>query len=133
VQPYPPSALRIALVSSLALLCASDATAAASQANLSAKAAAAAAPDASLKAIPWDQIGAKAGGGYPGEGLRVTPTAEGARLNCVFQRLEGEATGEGLWLTSTVTNQPNDRFQVRAAAVGRGGPKTSNIEHRTSI
>ena len=69
--------------------------------------------------IPWSQLGAKAGADYQGDGLAVRPTAEGARLRCVFQRLEGEATREGLWLTSTVTNGVNDRFRVVAAAVGR--------------
>ena len=69
--------------------------------------------------IPWSQIGAKAGADYRGDGLAVVPTAEGARLRCVFQRLEGEATREGMWLTSTVTNAVNDRFRVVAAAVGR--------------
>src|SRR6266581_3773929 len=52
--------------------------------------------------VPWSQIGAKAGADYQGDGLAVSPTAGGARLRCVFQRLEGEATREGLWLTSTV-------------------------------
>ena len=78
-----------------------------------------AAPAKTAPAIPWDQLGAKAGADYRGDGLTVTPTAGGARLHCVFQRLDGEATREGLWLTSTVTNQPNDRFRVTAAAVGR--------------
>jgi hypothetical protein len=68
--------------------------------------------------IPWGQIGAKVGADYHGDGLAVTPTAEGARLHCVFQRMDGEATGEGLWLTSTVTNQAGDHFQVKAVAVG---------------
>jgi hypothetical protein len=36
------------------------------------------------------------------DGLAVSPTEGGAGLRCVFQRLEGEATREGLWLTSTV-------------------------------
>src|SRR6266853_4864151 len=67
----------------------------------------------------WSQIGAKAGADYQGDGLAVSPTAGGARLRCVFQRLEGEATREGLWLTSTVTNAVNDRFRIVAAAVGR--------------
>ena len=110
--------------------------------------------------IPWSQIGAKAGGDYQGDGLAVSPIeggarpvryaekaangerdnflSHGARLRCVFQRLEGEATREGLWLTSTVTNGVNDRFRVTAAAVGRVTPcapgaanKTSNIQHST--
>ena len=73
----------------------------------------------SQSAIPWNQIGAKAGADYKGDGLAVTPTESGARLQCVFQRLDGEATPEGLWLTSTVTNTLNDRFRVTAMEVGR--------------
>ncbi|HWY77677.1 MAG TPA: hypothetical protein VN281_18810, partial [Verrucomicrobiae bacterium] len=69
--------------------------------------------------IPWSQIGAKAAADYHGDGLAVMPTASGARLHCVFQRLDGEATREGLWLTSTVTNTVADRFQVKATAMGR--------------
>lgn len=86
--------------------------------------AAAATSDAGLlfttpaKSIPWDEVGAAAGAQYSGEGLKVTPTERGARLQCVFQRTDGEATSDGLWLISTVTNQPNDRFCVVAAAVG---------------
>jgi hypothetical protein len=72
--------------------------------------------------IPWSQIGAKAAADYQGDGLVVSPTAEGARLRCIFQRLEGEATREGLWLTSTVTNGLSDRFRVVAVAVGRQAP-----------
>ena len=71
------------------------------------------------QAIPWDQIGAKAGADYHGDGLAVVPTPEGARLRCLFQRLEGEATTDGLWLVSTVTNRPGNRFRVVATAVGR--------------
>jgi hypothetical protein len=52
--------------------------------------------NAGSPAIPWSQIGAKAGSNYQGDGLAVRPTAQGARLRCVFQRLEGEATREGL-------------------------------------
>src|SRR5204863_6255067 len=69
--------------------------------------------------IPWSQLGAKAGTDYQGDGLTVMASAEGARLRCAFQRLEGEATCEGLWLTSTVTNGVNDRFRVVAEAVAR--------------
>ncbi len=93
-------------------------------------------------AIPWNQIGAKAGADYQGDGLAVTPNGEGARLHCVFQRLDGEATREGLWLTSTAiapSGTVNDRFRVTAAAVGRVTPcapgaadRTSNIQHPTS-
>jgi hypothetical protein len=80
-------------------------------------------------AIPWNEIGAKAGADYKGDGLAVTPTASGARLHCIFQRLDGEATAEGLWLTSTVTNTVSDRFRVTAMAVGRvaEGPLTPSL------
>src|SRR5256885_323542 len=61
------------------------------------------------------------------------------RRNIVETQPEGEATREGLWLTSTVTNAVNDRFRVVATAVGRVTPcapgavnKTSNIQHPTS-
>lgn len=73
--------------------------------------------------IPWDQIGAKAGANYHGGGLAVTRATDSARLHCVFQRLEGEATREGLWLVSTVPNTLADRFQVKAAAISRTGMK----------
>jgi hypothetical protein len=58
-----------------------------------------------LTSIPWSQIGAKAGADDQGEGLAVIPAAEGARLRCVFQRLEGEAASEGLWVTSTAPRE----------------------------
>jgi len=85
-------------------------------------------------AIPWNQIGATAGADYHGDGLAVVPTESGASLHCVFQRLDGEATAEGLWLTSTVTNTVSDpssvaalrrvdRFRVTAAEVGRAPEK----------
>ena len=60
-------------------------------------------PAKKAAAIPWEQIGAKAGSDYHGQGLSVAATGDGARLHCVFQRLEGEATAEGLWLVSTVS------------------------------
>ena len=55
-------------------------------------------PDAApaKTSVPWSQVGAKAGVDYQGDGLVVSPTAEGARLRCVFQQLEGEVTSEGL-------------------------------------
>jgi hypothetical protein len=51
--------------------------------------------------IPWSQINARARADYQGDGLAVSPNAGGARLRCVLQRLEGEATREGRCLTST--------------------------------
>ena len=75
-------------------------------------------------AIPFDQIGAVAAKQYSGDGLVVVNGPDGVRLRCVFQRLEGEATSEGLWLTSTVTNLVGTRFRVTAAQLGRAGPAT---------
>ena len=72
-------------------------------------------------AIPFSKLSSKVSGQYQGDGLSVLPAPEGAHLRCVFQKLEGEATCEGLWLTSTVTNSVNDRFRIVAAAVGREG------------
>jgi hypothetical protein len=64
--------------------------------------------------ILWNQIGAKAGADYKGDGLAVSPTPQGARLRCVFQRLDGEAMPESLWMTLTATNSVNDRVSVTA-------------------
>jgi len=61
----------------------------------------------------------KAGADYQGDGLAISPTTVGARLRCVFQRLEAEATREGCWLTSTATAAVNDRFRIVAVALGR--------------
>ena len=76
---------------------------------------------ASPKTIPWAEVGAAAGAQYSGDGLSVTPTPDGARLRCVFQRMEGQVTCEGLWVSSTVANQANDRFRITATAFGRAG------------
>ena len=52
-------------------------------------------------AIPFSDIGARATANYQGDALGVTATSDGARLRCGFQKLEGHATPEGLWLEST--------------------------------
>jgi len=66
---------------------------------------------ATSPSVPWSEIGPqKAVADYKGDGLAVTPTKSGARLRCVFQRLDANATGEGLWLTSTVSNGQSGRF-----------------------
>src|SRR5690242_10949190 len=80
-------------------------------------------------AIPWNQIGATAGADYKGDGLSVSPSGSGAALHCVFQRLDGEATPKGLWLTSTVTN--GNRFRVAAMEMGR--KPTSGIFDRDGL
>ncbi len=86
------------------------------------------------KATPTSAAGTQ----YQGDGLSVSPTPEGVRLRCVFQKLEGQVTRAGLWLASTVTNTVDERFRVRAAEVGRVTPwapgaanKTSNLQHAT--
>jgi len=73
--------------------------------------------------IPLDQIGAVAGKQYHGDGLSVAATPDGARLQCVFQRLEGQANPEGLWLTSTADASKGERFRVLAVEVGRAQPE----------
>jgi hypothetical protein len=94
-------------------------------------------------AIPWSQLGAKAGADYQGDALAVIPTTGGARLSCAFQRLEGEATPEGLWLTSTVLppgGTVNDRFRLVAVEVARRAPpavagatdRSANLQPSTS-
>jgi hypothetical protein len=87
--------------------------------------------------IPWDQIGAKAGAGYTGDSLGVIATSGGARLHCAFQRLDAEATDEGLWLTSSVTNQAADRFRLTAVAMGHASLRTNSQtgwpNHQTQV
>ncbi|HZR20014.1 MAG TPA: hypothetical protein VFE51_22205, partial [Verrucomicrobiae bacterium] len=72
----------------------------------------AAGPELVKTSVAWSQLSAKAGTDYHGEVLAVAPTAEGAQLRCAFQQLEAEATPEGLWMASTVTNAANDHFRV---------------------
>ena len=69
--------------------------------------------------IPMDQLGAVAGKQYQGDGLSVMTTPDGVRLRCAFQRLEGLATSEELWLGSTADNSAGERFRVMAVATGR--------------
>lgn len=70
--------------------------------------------------IPMDQLGAVVGKQYQGDGLSVIATPDGARLHCSFQRLEGHATADGLWLSSTAETFSGERFRVRVVKVGRG-------------
>ncbi len=69
-----------------------------------------------------DQLGAVAGKQYQGDGLSVIATPDGASLRCAFQRLEGQVTREGLWLSSTTDNHSGERFRVMAMEVGRVTP-----------
>ena len=82
---------------------------------------AAATPPASARpasaAIPFADIGAKATADYHGDALAITATADGARLRCGFQRLEGHATTEGLWLESTALGR--GKLRLLANSVSR--------------
>lgn len=69
--------------------------------------------------ISMDRRGILAGKQYQADGLLVTATPSGARLNCIFQRLDGEATSDGLWLNSASKNTPAERFRVKAVSIGR--------------
>ena len=55
------------------------------------------------------------GGG--GDALAVTVTADGALRRYGFQKLEGHATAEGLWLESSANGA--GRFQVFAISLRR--------------
>jgi len=84
---------------------------------------------AESKSIPLDQLGAVATQQVEGNSLSITPAENGARLRCAFQRLEGRATPEGLWLTSTTDNSTSERFQVVATSVGRtADPDLSGLQ-----
>jgi hypothetical protein len=67
--------------------------------------------------IPFSEIGAKATADYQGAALGITATPEGACLRCGFQKLEGRATSEGLWLESTVPG--GGEFRLVATTVRR--------------
>ncbi len=72
--------------------------------------------------IPLDETGAAVQKQYSGGGLSVCAMPQprgGARLRCRFQKLEGEATRGGLWLTSTAEPSQGERFRVVAASLGR--------------
>ena len=71
--------------------------------------------------ISLAELGAKACARYQGDGLSLLPAQEGARMCCVFQNLEGQATTEGLWLDSTADGARDGRFRLVARSVGREG------------
>lgn len=78
-------------------------------------------------AIPFAEIGAKATADYQGDALGISATADGARLRCGFQKLEGRVTLEGLWLESTA---PGDggRLRLVAASVSREGAMDDGVQ-----
>ncbi len=68
-------------------------------------------------AIPFSAIGAKATADYQGDALAIAGTPDGARLHCGFQKLEGRATPQGLWLESVASD--GGRLYLVAQAVNR--------------
>ena len=83
-------------------------------------------------AIPFSDIGARATAGYQGDALGVTATSDGARLRCGFQKLEGHATPEGLWLESTKPGGAG-KLRLTAMALGRAGLSTLNLQPSTVL
>src|SRR5262245_40765250 len=76
-------------------------------------------PAQDTQSIAWNELGAKATAQYSGDGLAVSATANGARLLCVFQKLEGEVTPKGLWVSSPAPGSSNTTFRVLATSVRR--------------
>jgi hypothetical protein len=83
-------------------------------------------------AIPFSDLGARATANYQGDALGVTATADGARLRCGFQKLDGQATPEGLWLESTKPSAAG-RLRLTASALGRAGLSTLNSQPSTVL
>ena len=81
-------------------------------------------------AIPFSDIGARATAGYQGDALGVTATSDGACLRCGFQKLEGHATPEGLWLEST---KPGAAGRLRLAATALSRLSTLNSQPSTRL
>src|ERR1039458_578848 len=81
-------------------------------------------------AIPFSDIGARATANYQGDALGITATTDGAHLRCGFQKLEGHATPEGLWLESTKPGGAG-RLRLPATALGRAGLSTLNPQRST--
>ncbi len=77
--------------------------------------------------IPFDQLGSEAQKQYSGDGIGIAPTAEGARLRAAFQKLQAEATPEGLWIESTERPGSSGRFRVKASVIGRTGGSAADV------
>lgn len=73
----------------------------------------------SARGFSFDQIGVEADKQYGGNEQGIFATAEGARLNAVFQDLAGELRQDGLWLYSTSDDETGAPFRLTASAVGR--------------
>jgi hypothetical protein len=72
-------------------------------------------------AIPMSRLGETVQARYEGEGISVVPAPGGALIRSAFQKLEGLATSEGLWITSTEGKAQADRFRVHATKISRNG------------
>ena len=88
-------------------------------------------PEAPPVAIPFSDVGARAIAGYQGDALGIKATADGARLRCGFQKLEGHATPEGLWLESAAAG--GGRLRLSAIALWRAGLSTLNPQPSTVL
>jgi hypothetical protein len=95
----------------------------------------AASPSAPHPAILLDQLGAEAQKHYAGEGISISPTAKGAQVRSVLQDLEGEASPDGLWLTSNADEDAGkvNRFRVRAVEFGRASSFSSALAATGSV
>lgn len=62
--------------------------------------------------IRWSELGAQATAQYADDGLSVTATVYGARLRGAFQRLQGGAMREGLWLVSTAAEAKAEKQSI---------------------
>ena len=87
--------------------------------------------------IAWCDLGAKATAQYSGDGLAITTAQDGTvRLRCVFQKLDGEVTCGGLWLSSTACDAapaPASPFRLVAAAFGREGDSLATLPQRGAV
>ncbi|MBN9692980.1 MAG: hypothetical protein J0M24_22280 [Verrucomicrobia bacterium] len=76
----------------------------------------------SLPSSPGSSSWSDVGTSQAGAGLEVLALPDGSlRISCAFQRLEGDITPEGLWLTSTSPGTSHPSFRVVARAVRRDG------------
>ncbi len=82
------------------------------------------------QAIPWDQLGAKAQQEYPSDSLSIRAAPHGAELQVKSQALKGQATSEGLWLTSMSADADSkrDRFRVQSISVGRNRKTIATLD-----
>lgn len=86
-------------------------------------------PGDSGTAIPFSEIGAKARADYKGDAIGVTQTKAGAQLWTGFQKLEAEATSEGLWLRST-SEAEGGRTLPSGGGTGRTWAKAAKPRNR---